>query len=342
MANGKKVIVVEDELTNAILLKRILLREGYVVVVAHNGIDALKHLEREKFDAILTDWMMPQVDGIELIRQVRGMVQPAPYIIMITALVSDGARTYALESGADDYIAKPIEVDELLVRLKDGLDRYSQSLPDKFGTIKEAKAEIIPRYVGVFIATSTGGPPTLVEIFKDIPDTTRASFFIVQHGPAWMLETFSQRLKKESNFDVILVTTKMPTKQGCIYIASGDKHMIIEKDTLNVLPDDGPKENFVKPAADPLFRSGAEAFGKYSVGVVLTGLGRDGAMGAAQIAASKGTVIVQDPTTAIAPAMPNTVIQSGITHKLYPLKELSKAIQETIFPLSAQLKMKNM
>lgn len=338
MSELKQLLVVEDELTNAILLKRILIRAGYSTVVAHNGMEALKHLERDRFDAVLTDWMMPQIDGIELIRRMREKVNPLPLIIMITALVSEGARAYALESGADDYIAKPIDVDELLTRLKDGLDRHQQSSPGKLEHTITRELDVKPPFVGVVIGTSTGGPPTLLELFKAMPQKVNAAFYIVQHGPSWMLETFSQRLQRETNFNVSLAVDGMESEPEHIYIAPGDKHLRIDPKTLKIRLDDGPKENFVRPAADPMFRSAAEAFGKYCIGVVLTGLGRDGAQGAAQIAAVKGTVIVQDPESAVAPSMPTTVIQSGIDCKTVPLATMAKYISETVFPLSASLK----
>lgn len=341
MANTTKVLVAEDELTNAILLKRILSKAGYTVVVAHNGLDALKHLERESFDALLTDWMMPQLDGIELIRRVREKIKEIPLIIMITALVSEGARSYALESGADDYIAKPIDVDELLTRLKDGLARHTQKAPDKPAQIVSREINAAPKCVGVVIGTSTGGPPTLIEIFKDMPKEVQAAFFIVQHGPPWMLDTFSQRLQRETELKVSVAINGEEPKIGSIYIAPGDKHLRIDPKNMKLTLDEGPKENFVRPAADPLFRSAAETFGKYCVAVVLTGLGRDGSQGAAQIAAYQGTVIVQDPETAVAPSMPNTVIQSGIKHKVIPLPKIAKEISETVFPIAARLKKMN-
>ncbi len=339
MAELKHILVVEDELTNAILLKRILTRAGYSIVVAHNGIEALNHLERERFDAVLTDWMMPQIDGIELIRRMREKVKPLPLIIMVTALVSEGARSYALESGADDYIAKPIDVEELLTRVKDGLDRHSQSAPGKLSSSFTRDIDVKPPHVAVAIGTSTGGPPTLIELFKTMPKKMNASFFIVQHGPSWMLETFSQRLNKETGFNVTLAADGISIEPDHIYLAPGDKHLRINPKNYTLIVDDGPKENFVRPAADPLFRSVAESFGRYSVAVILTGLGRDGAQGAAQIAGVKGTVIVQDPETAVAPSMPTTVIQSGINCKVLPLSLLSKEISEIVFPLSASLKM---
>ncbi len=338
MPTMHKLLIVEDELTNAILLKRILSKANYSVVVANNGQEAMDHLGREKFDAVLTDWMMPRMDGIELIRQMREKMEQLPYIIMITALVSEGARSYALESGADDYIAKPIDVQELLTRLQDGLAKIYQDAPKQADTTVTRDTNAIPPFVGVVIGTSTGGPPTLIELFKGVEANTNAAFFIVQHGPAWMLETFSQRLQKETSLQVRLATHNQEAEKGHIYIAPGDKHLRIEAETFRMTLDDGPKENFVRPAADSLFRSAATAFGKYTVGVVLTGLGRDGAQGASQIASVKGTIVVQDPATAVAPSMPTTVVESGIPHRLVPLDQLGKAVSETIFPISAALK----
>ncbi len=341
MEDMKKILVAEDELTNSILLKRLLTKAGYSVVVANNGMDAFTHLEREPFDALLTDWMMPNMDGIELIRKVRETMTQVPLIIMITALVSEGARTYALESGADDYIAKPIDVEELLSRVKDGLAKKEQKAPNTGGeSVFTRNTEKLPSQIGVAIATSTGGPPTLIELFRQIPEDTYASFYVVQHGPTWMLETFSQRLQKETKLKVSLAANGMQSEPGNVYIAPGDKHLRIENGTYRLLLDEGPKENFVRPAADPLFRSVAAAYGKYCVGVVLTGLGRDGAQGAAHIASAQGVVIVQDPETAVAPSMPKTIIEGGIQHRMAPLNSIGKLISETVFPLAAKIKKK--
>lgn len=339
MDNSKKILIVEDELTNAILLKRVISRAGFVPTVAHSGVDALKILKKETFDAILTDWMMPQIDGIELIRQIRENYDKPPYIIMVTALVSEGAKSYALESGADDYIAKPIDVDEVLTRLKEGLQRHTQTVPEKISTIVKQNVDINPPFPGVFLASSTGGPPALLTVFKNIDNSLKAAYFVVQHGPSWMLETFSMRLSKETNFTVNIATNNMMPEIGNIYLAPGDKHIRIDKETHRILLDSGPKENFVRPSADPMFRSAAESFGKYAIGVILTGLGSDGALGAAELASAKGEIIIQDPETAVAPSMPNAAIKTGINHKKVKLDDIGKRINEKVFPLAASLKM---
>lgn len=334
----KKVLVVEDELVGALLLKRLLMKAGYDVVLASNGSEAIDHLKRETFDAVLTDWMMPQTDGIELIKHIRRKISPLPYIVLITALVSEGSKQYAVESGADDFIAKPVDIDDLMTRLRDGLERQSQSKPVVPVNIVTREVDVKPPHVCVAIASSTGGPPTLMHVFKNLEWKNNAAFLLVQHGPAWMLETFSERLRKESGMPVNLVANRMKIEAGSIYLAPGDKHIRVDKDSYHVLIDNGPKENFVRPSAEPLFRSAADAYGKYCVAVVLTGLGRDGAQGAARVAGVKGTVIVQDPSTCIAPSMPTTVIESGIPCRKVPYDDLPKAISEAVFPIFASLK----
>ncbi len=334
----KRILVVEDEHIGALLLRRLLLKSGYDVVVSNNGSEAISQMKNEKFDAVLTDWMMPQTDGIELIKHIRHNIKPLPYIILITALVSEGSKQYAIDSGADDFISKPVDVSELLVRLKDGLERQSQKTPIVPVSIVSRELNVKPPHVCVAIASSTGGPPTLMHLFKGLEWRNNAAYLVVQHGPAWMLETFSERLQRETGMPVNLVSNRMIIEPGSIYLAPGDKHIRVDKDSYHVIIDNGPKENFVRPSAEPLFRSVADAYGRFTIGVVLTGLGGDGALGAARIASVKGTILVQDPLTCIAPSMPTTVIESGIPCRKVPYDDLPKVLSETIFPLAANLK----
>ena len=337
----KKILVAEDELTSSLLLKRLLTKLGYLVVVAHNGTDAFKHIQKERFDIVLTDWMMPQMDGIELIRRIREDIHPTPIIIMITALVSESSKNYALESGADDFVAKPIDIDELKVIIEDNLSKNTQKDNEIREVKKEVVSEIIPAFAGCVIVTSTGGPPTLIKLLKEIPKHTKAAFYIVQHGPTWMLKTFATRLQKETELKVILATDGMKSELGNIYLAPGDFHLKINKD-LTLSLDNGPKENFVKPAADPLFRTAARAFGKYLTAVILTGLGKDGTNGATAIANNGGDIIVQDPQSAIAPSMPRSIIDKKIKNKVFDLdtlpREISKSIEQRNYLLKERKK----
>ena len=115
-----KILIAEDDETSALMLQRTLTKGGYDVTVAHDGIEALAAIKQKPFDALVTDWMMPRMDGIELTRQVRAIVN---VIIVITALDSVEARAHALEAGADDYLAKPYQLRKVLEVLENCLAR---------------------------------------------------------------------------------------------------------------------------------------------------------------------------------------------------------------------------
>ena len=330
MAENYKILVVDDELTNTILMKRLLTKANFNVTVCHNGIEAMEKLQAERFDCVVTDWMMPQIDGIELIRRIRESINPIPYIIMVTALVTESAKAYALDSGADDYIAKPIDVVDFSERVGDGISKvyFQDTKPVTPTKVNNVSNNVKPSTPALTIATSTGGPPALISLLKDLPANFPAPVFIVQHGPAWMLETFAQRLDREAN---------MSAKLGVIYIAPGDVHMRVTPD-YKIALDDGPKENFVRPAADPLFVSVAGAYGKYSIGVSLTGLGKDSAMGAETIVSNGGSIYVQDPSSAVAPALPNSVINTGIKVNVMTIENMVNEIQNQISNLVKELR----
>ncbi|MBI5325743.1 MAG: response regulator [Ignavibacteriae bacterium] len=126
MLPSYKILIAEDEMTNALLLKKILNNKGYQTEIAYNGAEAMEFLEKEPFNVLLVDWMMPVMDGIELIRRTNAWIKPRPYIIMVTALASSKAETYARETGADDYIAKPINNDDLVRRVAKGIEKFSK------------------------------------------------------------------------------------------------------------------------------------------------------------------------------------------------------------------------
>ena len=109
-----KILIAEDDATTALLLQRTLTKGGYDVTVARDGIDALAAIKHKPFDALITDWMMPRMDGIELIRQVRTIVKSDMIIIVITALDSVKAKAHALEAGANDYLARPYQLSRRL------------------------------------------------------------------------------------------------------------------------------------------------------------------------------------------------------------------------------------
>ena len=306
---NKKILIAEDDRPSAELLKRILTREGYAVDMSFNGREAFDKIKINKYDALLTDWMMPEMDGIKLIKKTREILDPAPVIIIITSLSSDDACNHAMKSGADYFIIKPYEPANIINQLKELFSQKEQILPSKI-TIPGIKAKIDSQFFGVCIAASSGGPQTLKKMLSAMPLIDNAAFFMVQHAPGWILNDMARAWNKVSTMKIILGENGMDVKPGSIYLAPGDNHMVVSGKNIIINLLNEPAENHVKPAADPLFRSVAMTFGDKSIGVVLTGMGCDGAVGAGHIKAANGLVIAQDPKTAIVYAMPQAAIRT--------------------------------
>ncbi len=332
-----RVLVVDDEPRNVQLIRSILnSQECYIVDEAVDGEEALKKLKDKNYDALLTDWLMPKMNGADLIKRIRSELKSPPYIVMITAIQSAQAKENILEIGADEFISKPLRMKEFLVILKEGLARRSQPLP-KLQKIKVPKKIIPPPFVAVVIASSTGGFEALIHLFSGaLPE--KAAFFVAQHAPVETLRNMARKIKTLTNLDVNLARDSQKINPGNVYIAPGDRHLCINPKPLSISLNQDPKENYVRPSADPLFRSAALVFGKCTLGIVLTGLGVDGTQGAAHIKAVGGEVLAQDPKSAIAPSMPKNVILSGLNSDTVKLDEINSKIESQISMLTSNLK----
>jgi two-component system chemotaxis response regulator CheB len=150
-----------------------------------------------------------------------------------------------------------------------------------------------------------------------------------------MLESYGNRLQEVTPMKIVLGRHGDDIRPGTIYLAPGDFHMTVTHDGRSLQLDHGPLENFIRPAADPLFRSLARAFKERCVAVILTGMGKDGTLGAGYVAASGGTVIAEDPTTATIPSMPKNVIEVRIASRVEPLQRVGRAIEEELVKLAS-------
>ena len=305
-----RILVAEDDGTTALFLKSMLSKAGHDVVVARDGASAERALGQDTFDMLVTDWMMPEVDGIELIHRARKQ-QLVPLAVMVTQICSPNARLRALESGADAFITKPISPPLLFETIDDCMKRHQQPTPIAVCAAAEPTCKRKPPFVGVALAASTGGPDQLRQFFARFPTIHDAAYFVVLHGPAWLMEAVGDQLQAETNLKVHLAEHGEEIRAGHVYIAPGDQHLRVTADFQLALSQ-GPRENFCRPSADPLFRSVGDMFGAHSIAVVFTGMGKDGCFGAKRIAKVGVEVVVQDPTTAVASSMPAAVISAGI------------------------------
>ncbi len=331
-----RVLIVDDEPRNVELIRSILNSQNcYIVDQATNGEEALKQIKGKNYDVLVTDWLMPKMNGAELIKQVRNQLTVHPFIMMISAIKSSQAKKDILEIGADEYISKPFRMKDFLVILQDGLARRAQPLP-KIQKIKIPQRTFTPPFVAVVIASSTGGFEALIHLFSH-PLSDKAAFFVAQHAPEETLRNMARIIKNLTKLKVSLARESQRINPGNVYIAPGDRHLCIDPKSLTISLNQDPKENFVRPSADPLFRSAALAFGKSTLGIVLTGLGVDGTHGAAHIKAAGGEVIAQEPESATASSMPNSVVISGLATEVVKLSEINSKIESQILALSSNL-----
>jgi two-component system chemotaxis response regulator CheB len=324
-----KILIVEDDPTSTLILERSLRKAGYETLTAVDGVEALEFLEAQPCDAIVSDWMMPRMDGIELVHKIRSAIQPLPVILIVTSLSMPEARTHALRAGADDYLAKPFAVPEVLERLANCLARRQQ--PEPLPSSIRKTPSIVPTapppaFGALALTASTGGPEAVREVLRGLGEIRNTALFLVLHGPAWMLETFTNRLQREIPIPVRMAEDGMAVEPGTLLVAPGDWHMVVQEGPVVRLNQD-PPENYMRPSADPLFRSLAAVFQKNSLAVVLSGMGRDGALGASELSACGGAVLCQDPQSAMAPSMPQTAINAGVASEVVPLPELAGRIR---------------
>ncbi len=365
------VLAVDDNAANLLLVRATLKQAGHTVTTATNGAEAWDILKQQKFDAVVTDWMMPIVDGMDLIKLIRRDVRPHPVVIMVTASTDSAGRGSALDAGADDYLLKPLNVHELQSRLANLFARANQATPTLPPSAPAApatpSAPAPPRpaaaappaapprpsapapappsaappapapararagtFMAVAIGASTGGPPAVEEVLRKLTANTNAAYYVIVHGPTWMQSSFAKTLQRCTTMPVSLARDGMASEPGHVYVNPGSIHMSVNPTTLAIRLLDTPEENFVKPALDPLYRGLAAAFGSRLIAAVLTGMGKDGFLGCVEVHQQGGKVLVQDPETAVVPAMPNAVISSGIPHSVLQLADIAAAIDRFV------------
>ncbi len=346
MSVKAKILIAEDSITVAEFLRDFLVYTGYTVEVVPDGLQALEKLKQTSFDVLLLDLNMPGMDGLKLLEAIQYQVTTPPLCIMITGYPENEIRKRAKDLGCYLFLIKPINIESLDSFIQKYLPAHKKNPPRPLSLKKLSdqwslaiKEKPKPPFVCLVIAASTGGPKALEAVLKKLEVTNEFATLIVQHGPKWMLQLFADKLTERTKRKVELALDGQRPKAGHIYLAVGDHHLYIEPGSFKLkLCSETPKINSVRPAADPLFHSAADAFGKYCIGVVLTGLGKDGAEGGKKIYSEGGHLIVQDPKTAVASTMPLSIINLKIENQIASLEEIPGAINETVSQLAKRLK----
>ena len=342
-SSARTVLVVDDSAFMRKLITEILTTSGEfrVVGTARNGLDALKQVHALDPEIVTLDIEMPELDGLQTLGYIMSET-PRP-VVMLSALDSPngGELTIrALELGAVDFVHKPTgdlrdSADALGARLLDALRAAScvnlggvpvlarPSLVQVHGRGAPGAATNV-----VVIAASTGGPRALAEVIPHLAPGLDAAVLVVQHMPAGFTASLASRLQAMSPLVVAEARHGDRIQHGRVYIAPGGMHMrIIDVNGLPVVAlDQTPPIWGVRPSADPLFRSAAQRFGPAVVGVVLTGMGRDGAEGLRAIRDRGGYAIVQDRETSIVYGMPQAAFSTAGADRMLPLSSIAEEI----------------
>lgn len=339
-SNVLNVLIVDDSAKIRKALSTLVAAElnPSQVTTAENGVKALEKISRKTFDLILLDLSMPEMDGFTFLRLLRSRC--ATPVLVVSAMNDILYVDRALEMGANAFMSKPGD-----------LERNEQSIKAEF---RAKTAKLLPREVllrnfarletetapslmemrgkplksgdfpVVAIGCSSGGPPTLQYLLSGLPKEMKAAIVIAQHMPKGFTYGMVERLKRMMQLPIREASGGDEVVPGEIYFCPGGINMRI--DNLGGRPlfvANQPKDKELTPNVDLLFETAADTFGKRLMGIVLTGMGRDGSEGVKRIKSQGGTVLAESDATATIYGMPREAALTGCVDTVLPLPQIS-------------------
>ncbi|GHN02700.1 chemotaxis response regulator protein-glutamate methylesterase [Cytophagales bacterium WSM2-2] len=306
-----------------------------LVGVANNGEQCVTMASELRPDVVITDMIMPEYDGMYVVSSLMEK-NPLP-IILLSSLEKTDSRIFdALQHGAFDFIDKPTDLDKRKIRDYRLLDLIKQASCTDITMLKAKQlakknngahtfSEVL-HYEIIVIGASTGGPGAIEYIINNLPANLKIPVVIAQHMPHRFLETFTSRINEQSNFTIKLARQGEPIQGGVIYVAPGERNTRIEHNIVTGKPmftlTDKKYIEFNYPSVDCLFESVADTYGRTTVGVVLTGMGKDGTVGLKRIREKGGYTIAQDEKSSVVYGMPKSAYESGAAKQVVSLKQI--------------------
>lgn len=354
--NPVKVLVVDDSPSARIMLRRLIENDPGLRVsgMAQDAYAAARLMKDELPDVILLDLEMPGIDGIAFLRRIMQQ-HPLP-VVICSSLTEQGSRrsVEAMEAGAADVILKPVLHDaaartEAAQRICDSLHAAALSRSGPLrrrnpAAARPARAEarlgpdemlpppnplrpVMPGAPLVCIGASTGGTEALREVLCALP-TDCPPVAVVQHMPGGFTAAFARRLDGLAQIRIREAEDGLRLGPGEAVIAAGDSHMMLQRRgaQYEVLVRGGPCISRHRPSVDVLFRSAATVGGRNVLGILLTGMGSDGAQCLGEIKAAGGMTIAQDEATSVVFGMPGEAVRQGHAMQVLPLQRIASAI----------------
>ncbi len=349
-----KVLVVDDSALMRKKIKEILESDPDIEVIAtaRDGEDGLNKARQLRPDVVALDINMPGMDGLTVLQYIVNE-QICP-VIMVSSLTQEGALvTYeALELGAFDYVAKPggtisLNIEkvsqELIAKIKAAAkSNFYSKLKNRIQKVKEkpvvketVESIVTDVKVAVAIGVSTGGPKTLMEIIPFLPSDLPAAFFIVQHMPPTFTAGFAKRLDTYSKIKIKEAEAGDIVRLSHGYLGKGGYHLLLKprNDKILIRLSTQPQHLFI-PSVDLMMESVLSVFGKKTVGVLLTGMGDDGADAMVKIRKAGGITIAESEETAIVFGMPKEAIERGGAEIIAPSYKIADEVVKAVKTLT--------
>jgi two-component system chemotaxis response regulator CheB len=342
-ANRIKVLVVDDSALMRKLIPQMLASDTSIEVVgtAMDGSFCLKKIEELRPQVVTLDLEMPGMNGIDTLREIMWR-QPLPVIVFSSHSTEGAAVTMrALAWGAFDFVPKPKDASadmartaqELIAKVKAAAEcklrpRVLTATPPKVEKIVRAATAGTPTKV-VAIGISTGGPQALEDVLSRLPVDFPGSIVVVQHMPQGFTDMFARRLDEVCALRVKEAQSGDLLEAGRVLIGPGSRHLKVKRLPLGdvaVLSDE-PRVNGHRPSADVLLRSVAEEFGAQAVGVLMTGMGEDGAEGLGAVKKAGGITVAQSEDSCVVYGMPRAAIQRGYATRIVSLEAMPATLQ---------------
>ena len=319
-----RVLVVDDSVVARAALSRILQESPeFELAAALDGARrAIDWLRETRVDIVLLDIQMPGLDGLAALPELLTVCAGAR-VLIVSTLAAEGARATvrALSLGAADTLAKP-QIGGLgqtfAGQLEEKMRRLGHARPHPPRAGSEGCFEL--RHVArkpvacLAIGASTGGLHALGSFFANLPPAFTAPILITQHLPPAFMKFFADQLAMLSGRVTQVAEQAMEVRDGHIYVAPGHAHLgcVRDGDAVRLTLFDHDVESRCRPSVDPMFAAVADVFGNNAMAVVLTGMGRDGAIGVEAIAEAGGTILAQDAATSAVWGMPGTIARAGL------------------------------
>jgi two-component system chemotaxis response regulator CheB len=339
MTSPVRVLIVDDSALMRQLISTMLSADPEIEVV---GTAPDPHVARERIkalnpDVVTLDVEMPRMDGVTFLRKIMSL-RPMP-VVMISTLTQAGAEVTleALEIGAVDFIAKPVHdvasamgelAEELQSKVKAAARSSVRVRPSHPSPAKRPRP-LLNRSTGkiVVIGASTGGVEALKDVLMRLPADC-PPILVTQHMPATFTPAFARRLDNECPMAVSEATNNARVEAGHAYIAPGGYHLELVRSGSHLACSvhDGPAVSGHRPSADVLFRSAARVAGATSIGVILTGMGKDGAEGLLELRQAGAMTLGQDEASSLIYGMPRVAFERGAVIRQLPLSEIADAI----------------